>query len=106
MYIAEFYDTKKTYITKDGQLINKEKFEKLYPASLYTKMVVFLEGNALIESNTFEYLKAHYLIPDILSDEESLQTIQKLKNDELTESNPLERIAASLEYISMVYMGG
>lgn len=101
MYITEFYDPEKTYISQNGQLINNEQFEKLYPASAFTKMVVFMEGNVLIEVNTFEYLKAHYLVPDILNDEESLQTIQKLRNDELTESTPLERIAAALEYISM-----
>lgn len=101
MYIAEFYDFKKTYVTQDGQLVDKEEFYKQYPAAKSIKMVVFLEGNALMEAYTFDYLQAHYSIPYNFDDNGKLALIQKMVNDEKTENSPLERIASALEYLAM-----
>lgn len=101
MYTAELYNSEKTYISKDGKLITKEDFYKIYPAAQYVKMVVFLEGNAISEAYTFDYLVSHYVISDIFNDEQKVQMIEKMKNDEETESTPIERIASALEYIAM-----
>lgn len=101
MYIAEFYNPEKEYVTKDGQFIDKEEFYKKYPAAKSIKMVVFLEGNALMEAYTFDYLQEHYLIPSMLDDNGKLSLIQKMVNDEQTENSPIERIASALEYIAM-----
>lgn len=101
MYTAELYNPEKTYVSKDGQLITKEDFEKIYPASSYVKMVVFLEGNTLSEAYTLDYLIAHYVVPDFFEINQKIQIIEKMKNDESSENTPIERIASALEYIAM-----
>lgn len=102
---CELYDKSKDYFTKEGQFFTYEDAVKKYPAIPYTKMVVFLFGRTVIDMNTFDYLRGINRIKSNVSDEDAIYIISKNYEDSKTESTPLERIASSLEYLTMINLG-
>lgn len=103
---CELYDKGKDYFTKEGQILTYEDMVKKYPAIQYTKMVVFLFGRTVTDMNTFDYLRGINRIKADVPDDEALSIIAKSYEDAETESTPLERIASSLEYLTMINLGG
>lgn len=103
---CELYDKNKEYFTKEGQIFTYEDAVKKYPAIPHTKMVVFLFGRTVTDMNTFDYLRGINRIKADVSDDEALSIIAKSYEDSETESTPLERIASSLEYLTMINLGG
>lgn len=102
--IYEIYDSKKDYFTKDGQIYSYEKIKHDFPAVDYTKMVVTLYGRTIEKVETFDYLRGTNRIKADVPDEEALMLIAKAENIKKTESTPLERIAAALEFLELVNM--
>lgn len=103
---CELYDKSKDYFTKEGQILTYEDMVKKYPAIPYTKMVVFLFGRTVTDMNTFDYLCGINRIKADVLDDEALSIIAKSYENKETESTPLERIASSLEYLTMINLGG
>ena len=102
--ICELYDKNKEYFTKDGQIYSCEQMQHDFPAVQYTKMVVFLYGRTIEKIEMFDYLKGINRIKADVPDDEALQMIEKAEELKRTESTPLERIAAALEFIELVNM--
>ena len=103
---CELYNKNNEYYTKEGQIYSYENALKDYPAIPHTEMVVFLYGRTLIDMNTFDYLKGINRIKVNIPDDEALSIILMNYDDSRTESTPLERIASSLEYLTMINLGG
>lgn len=104
--IYEIYDKEKEYFTKDGQIYSYEKVKEDFPAVDYTKLVVTLYGRTVEKVETFDYLKGINRIKADVTDDEALTLIEKAEELKRTESTPLERIAAALEYLELVNMWG
>lgn len=103
---CELYNKNNEYYTKEGQIFTYEDAVKKYPAIPYTEMVVFLFGRTITDMNTFDYLRGINRIKANITDVEALSIIAKEYSDSKTESTPLERIASSLEYLTMINLGG
>ena len=80
----EVYDKEKEYVTKDGKIYSEEMFRRDYPAVVSQKMAVYVYGNTITQAFPLAYLRG----------------INGIEN-----STPLERIAASLEYLVLLFMG-
>lgn len=102
---CELYNRNNEYYTKEGQIYSYEKAINDYPAIPYAKMVVFLFGRTVTDMNTFDYLCGINRIKADVPDDEALSIIAKAYEDAETESTPLERIASSLEYLTMINLG-
>ena len=100
----ELYDKNKDYFTKDGQIYSYEKVKKDYPAVDFTKLVVILYGRTVLKVETFDYLRGINRIKAGIPDDEALSQIANAEMVKLTESTPLERIAAALEFIELINM--
>ena len=100
----ELYDKNKDYFTKDGQIYSYDVVKKEYPAVDFTKLVVMLYGRTVLKVETFDYLRGINRIKADIPDEEALSQIANAEMVKLTESTPLERIAAALEFIELINM--
>lgn len=102
--VFELYNKEKEYFTKDGQIYSYEKVKKDFPAVDHTKMVAILYGRTILRMETFDYLRGINRIKADVSDKEAISQIANAEMVKLTESTPLERIAAALEFIELINM--
>lgn len=102
----ELYDSEKKYVTPDGQLYTKEKFQRDYPAVQVSKMAVWVMGDVLIEAFPLSYIQGINKIPSGVEDEKILNIATNNRVLKEAESTPLERIASALEFIELLLYGG
>lgn len=106
MEVAEFYDSNKKYIKIDGEEYNEQTIVEDFPSIKSDGIVVFVEGmtRVVIYTAPLDYLLHKYNIPESLKTDEMLMQITLAVNDDKTESTPLERIAAALEFLVLQSM--
>ena len=102
----EIYNPQNAYLTKDGQIYTEAMFMKDYPASVITTMVVYLYGRTIDHAETFDYLRGKHGIKVDIPDDVALNMIASEEEGIATESTPIERIAASLEFLVLQSMKG
>lgn len=86
----------------DGTEFTSDMMKHQYPASEVEEMAVKVVGVTLLEVKTVLYVRSEYMIPSDMSDEEAFKRMEAIDYENATKSTPLERIAASLEYLCMV----
>lgn len=91
-----------TFYLPDGTEFTPDMMRSKYPASVVEDMAVKVAGVTLLEVKTVLYVRAEYMIPSDLTDEEAFKKMMAIDYENATKSSPLERIAASLEYLCMV----
>lgn len=99
------YNPEKTYTTKEGKIYTSEMFALDYPAVHSANMAVYLFGNTIENASTVSYLRGINRIKPELTDEDAMKELTYKYELEETESTPIERIAASLEYLTLLFMG-
>lgn len=106
MEIVEFYNSDRQYMKPDGTLYTKESIVKDFPAINLPDVVILIEGNSRVPLQTFPigFLLSKYGLSESLNKEEMLAQITEAINNEKTESDSLSRIAASLEYLTLLLM--
>jgi uncharacterized protein involved in propanediol utilization len=102
----EIYNPKNTYITDDGNYITPELFALEHNSVNERLIAVGLEGRTIVEVKDYDYLRSKYSISSDVSDEQALKIINEAVKLASEESTPLERIAASLEYIVLHLISG
>lgn len=95
------YD-KETLYLPDGTEFTPDMMRSQYPASVVEEMAVKVTGVTLLEVKTVLYVRAEYMIPHELTDDEAFKKMEAIDYENATKSSPLERIAASLEYLCMI----
>lgn len=100
----EIYNSEKSYTTKDGQIYTPEEFKRDYPAVNIEKMVVEVMGTVIISVFSFSYLKGINGVKADIPDEQALNLISQAEDIKKTESSPMERIAAALEFLEILNM--
>ena len=100
----EIYSPKNEYFTKDGQIYTEEMFSRDYPAVHSEKIVVYLYGGTVTKAYTMSYLRGINRIKNDVTDEEAIIEFNRIKQLDDTESTAIERIAASLEYLILLFM--
>ncbi len=101
----EVYDKEKEYVTKDGKIYSEEMFRRDYPAVVSQKMAVYVYGNTITQAFPLAYLRGINGIENSMTDGNAMMLINERKQLDETENTPLERIAASLEYLVLLFMG-
>lgn len=96
------YDNQ-TYYKPDGSEYTIDMMHEDYPVSIVEDMAIKVVGMTILEIETMLCVRAEYGIDPEVSDEEALQQMEVIDAERATESTPLERIAASLEYLCMMY---
>lgn len=91
-----------TLYLPDGTEFTEEKMHMKYPASVVEDMAVNCVGVTMLDAKTLLYVRAEYGISEDVSDEEAFKIMRQMDEDKATESTPLERIAAVLEYLCMI----
>jgi len=86
----------------DGKILTEEDIHNRYPASIAEKTAVKVVGNILIDIKTLLQLCAQYNVD--YQAEDAIDQINYKVYLEQTKSSPLERIAASLEYLVLLSM--
>ena len=97
------YDEKKEYTTADGKIYTKEMFYKNYPVAYSQQMAVFLYGNTIDDGIPVSYLLGKHGI-GTENIEEGIKKVNEMVRLKSDESTPIERIAASLEYLVLLFM--
>ncbi len=100
----EIYNSQNEYTTKDGKIYTEEMFREDYSAVVSQKMAVYVYGNTITEAYPLSYLRGINRIKNDVPDEEAIVIINDMKQLEESESSPIERIAASLEYLVLLFM--
>lgn len=100
----EIYNKEKEYATKDGRIYTAEMFEINYPAVHSQTMAVYVYENVIAEAHPLSYLRGINQIDNSFTDEEAIIKINEQKQLDETENTPIERIAASLEYLILLLM--
>lgn len=101
----EIYNKNNEYSTKDGQIYTPEMFEKDYTAVHSQTIAVRVYGNTIVEAHPMSYLRGINKIENDVSDEEAIAQINAIQQINETENTPIERIASSLEYLVLLFMG-
>lgn len=96
----------KTYYLPDGKEFTPDDMRTKYPASYVEDMAIQVMGVTLLKVETVTCIRAEYKIPSDMSDEEAFIKMGMIDVDNATKSTPLERIAASLEYLCMIFSQG
>lgn len=102
----EVYDLNKKYVKPDGSEYTNELFVKDYPATSYTKMAVYVYENTIVKVSTVDYIRGINRISYEYNDETAMAMVSNIEQKAETESTPEERIAAALEFIELLNMGG
>lgn len=97
--IYEIYNPNNTYVTEDGNYVTPEQFALEHNAVNERIMAVGLTGRTIVDVKDFDYLRAINGIANSVEQNEALNVINKNVQLQESESTPIERIAASLEYI-------
>jgi hypothetical protein len=100
----EIYDKEKEYTTPDGEIYTPEMFIKNYSAAISETMAVYVYENTITDAHTMSYLRGKYNITNDVNNEMAIAIINNNVQIEKTESTPIERIAASLEYLVLLFM--
>ena len=95
------YDNETLYLP-DGTEFTSDMMQRQYPASVVEDMAVKVAGVTLLEVKTVLYVRAKYMIPSEMTDDEAFKRMEAIDYENATKSTPLERIAASLEYLCMI----
>ena len=86
----------------DGTVVTEEMIHNRFPASVAEQVAVRVAGNTLIEIKTFLQLCAEYDVN--YQSKDAMDLINYKVSLENTKNSPLERIAASLEYLVLLRM--
>lgn len=95
------YNNETLYLP-DGTEFTPEMMQSYYPASVAEDMAVNVIELVMLEAKPVSYVRAEYMIPSGISDEEAFKRMEQIDRENATKSSPLERIAASLEYLCMM----
>ena len=68
-------------------------------------MAVYVYGNTITQAFPLAYLRGINGIENSMTDGNAMMLINERKQLDETENTPLERIAASLEYLVLLFMG-
>lgn len=104
--VYEIYDAEKTYVTQDGNYVTSNQFAIEHNVVFDRCIVVGLMGRTIMDVQDFGYMRAVHGITSEISDNDALAIINKQVELNQTESTPIERIAAALEYIELYLMSG
>lgn len=88
--------------TLDGQLLTEEDMHNKYPMSVAEQVAVRLIESTLLEVKSYLQLCAEYGVDS--QAEDAIDQINYKVYLEQTKNSPLERIAASLEYLVLLSM--
>lgn len=102
--IYEMYDPEKTYVTPDGNYITPEQFAIEHNVVFDRRIAVGLMGRTIMDVQDLGYMRALYGITSEIPDDEAFAIINMQVEIDKTESSPMERIAAALEYIELYLM--
>lgn len=105
MRFVEEYNIEKGYELQNGEKLSEEQMLALFPA-LGGGALIIVEGRTPIDSASYDYLLSKYYIEKPATIDEGLKLINNQLYFEQTESTPLERIAAALEFIELIMMEG
>lgn len=94
--------TGQTLYDVDGKELTEKDIHNRYPASVAEKTAVKVVGNILVEIKTLLQLCVIYNVNS--QAEDAIDQINYKVYLEQTKSSPLERIAASLEYLVLLSM--
>ena len=97
----QIYDGQELYDVQ-GQPITEEGIHNLFPASVAEQVVVKTAGNILLEIKTFLEICSLYGVN--YRDKDAIDQVNYKVSLEQTKNSPLERIAASLEYLVLLSM--
>lgn len=103
--VYEIYNKESVYVTKDGNYVTPEQFSVEHNAIFDRPIAVGIIGRTIIDVQDFDYMRAMYGITSDVSDGDALAIINKQVEIEESESSPLERIAAALEFIEVYLIG-
>lgn len=95
------YNNETLYLP-DGTEFTPDMMHSYYPASVAEEMAVKVVELVMFEAKPVSYARAEYNIPIDMSDEEAFKRMEQIDRENATKSTPLERIAASLEYLCMM----
>lgn len=95
------YNNETLYLP-DGKEFTPDMMHSYYPVSVAEEMAVKVAGLTLLEAKTVALARAEYMIPLDMSDEDAFKLMEVKDYEKATMSTPLERIAASLEYLCMI----
>lgn len=95
------YNNETLYLP-DGTEFTPDMMRSYYPASVAEAMAVKVVELVMLEAKPVSYVRAEYNIPSDMSDEEAFERMEIIDQENASKSTPLERIAASLEYLCMM----
>ena len=102
MFCWILYDKQTTYYLEDGQKLTPEIMYNTYPQSKFEDVVLLVSGITVKEFKTLDLALSEYNIVKRQTIEEDLELLNFTYSTKQTESTPIERIASSLEYISVL----
>lgn len=104
--VYEIYNPENVYVTQDGNYVTPEQFAIEHNSVFDRPIAVGLEGRTIVKVEDYGYLLSIYKISNDVPTENALNIINEKVKIDSEENTPIERIAASLEYIVLNLLNG
>ena len=106
MYRVEKYSTDKTYALPNGGIGTPEEVARQFPAVEFFPHILTIAGDTIMSVESLAAMRIHYGINEAFDEAEAIAAIEVIVNTLPPEAmvSPEERIAAMLEYQTMMLM--